>query len=244
MTNDPALGRLEVQIMRMIFIIYDIGRGEKMGKLQGEFRIADFLKKRDDCGYLEALIVYHGAPTLQGIKPANLVNLRAEGRDIQSIWPCCKKKLVEELGVQIREIRQSKDNLLILIYRPELLMPRFWCQGAQKLLIQYQYPTQSLDLENWLDRLVQRFLEEEMPHEVGIFLGYPAQDVCEFIRRNGACSKASGLWKVYGNVSRARRKFRKYQGAIHFAGCLLQQGAELADIRMNLRGRSSALAMI
>ena len=48
MTNDPALGRLEVQIMRMIFIIYDIGRGEKMGKLQGEFRIADFLKKRDD----------------------------------------------------------------------------------------------------------------------------------------------------------------------------------------------------
>ena len=212
---------------------------ENAGK---EFRIADFLKQSDDCKYLETLIIYHGAPTLQGVKPANLINLRLEGRDIKSLWPCCKERLTQELGVQIREIKQSDENLLILVYRPELLLPRFFCRGAQELLARYQYPTQTPCLEKWLDRLIQRF-QEETPHEVGIFLGYPAQDVCEFIRRSGACSKASGLWKVYGNIGLARRKFRKYQNAVYHAGCLLQQGANLADIRMNLKTRSNIVAI-
>jgi len=216
--------------------------GESLKDLQDEpkrnfFHLAKFLRKRDDCGYIEALVSYHGAPTLQGFKPANLVNIRFEGREIAKIWPCCKRRLTEELGIQIQEMKMTEGNLLLLVYRPELLMPRFWCQGARNLLESRGYPTCSLSLEEWLGRLKERFEEEEVPHEIGIFLGYPAQDVCEFIRRNGACSKAVGLWKVYGNIGRARRKCRKYQKATEYIGGLLFQGATLADIRMNLRER-------
>ncbi len=51
---------------------------------------------------------------------------------------------------------------------------------------------------------------EDFPHEIGLFLGYPPEDVYGFIHaRLGA--KCCGCWKVYGDVDAARRTFAKYR---------------------------------
>lgn len=205
------------------------------------FRLGDFVKPYDDCRFLETIVLYHGAPTIHGIKPANLVNIVNDERDLEKAWPVCKERLIQELQVEIQELRVSKNQILILLYRPELLSFRFLCQGAKNLLLTYGYPVKSGHVADWVARLTERFQEEACPHEVGIFLGYPPQDVCQFIRRNGACSKANGLWKIYGNIGRARRKLRKYQGATNVMGSLLHGGASLAEIRMNLSNKSQRL---
>jgi hypothetical protein len=51
----------------------------------------------------------------------------------------------------------------------------------------------------------------KFPHEIGVFLGYPLQDVKGFIENNGRNSKYTGLWKVYGDKAASIRMFEKYR---------------------------------
>ena len=48
------------------------------------------------------------------------------------------------------------------------------------------------------------------PHESGIFLGYPLEDVCGFIANKGNHAKLCGEWKVYGDAHAAARTFHRY----------------------------------
>ena len=50
----------------------------------------------------------------------------------------------------------------------------------------------------------------EFPHEIGLFLGYPPEDVEGFIENSHEC-KMSGFWKVYGDVHSAELLFEKYK---------------------------------
>lgn len=50
--------------------------------------------------------------------------------------------------------------------------------------------------------------DPDFPHEIGLFLGYPAEDVKGFIENKAACSKCSGCWKVYGDEQAARILFK------------------------------------
>ena len=38
----------------------------------------------------------------------------------------------------------------------------------------------------------------DFPHEIGVFLGYPLEDVVGFIRHRGKCFTCCGCWKSYG----------------------------------------------
>ncbi len=49
------------------------------------------------------------------------------------------------------------------------------------------------------------------PHEIGLFLGYPSEDVLGFIRNRAGNSKMTGAWKVYGDKEKAERIFEKYR---------------------------------
>ena len=49
------------------------------------------------------------------------------------------------------------------------------------------------------------------PHEMGLFLGYPPEDVRGFWENGGRNYKYSGVWKVYSDdVEGARAAFRRY----------------------------------
>ena len=52
---------------------------------------------------------------------------------------------------------------------------------------------------------------EEFPHEIGLFLSYPPEDVKGFIENRAANYKLSGLWKVYGDEKKAKELFAKYK---------------------------------
>ena len=52
---------------------------------------------------------------------------------------------------------------------------------------------------------------EGFPHEIGLFLSYPPEDVKGFIENHAANYKLSGLWKVYGDEKKAKELFAKYK---------------------------------
>ena len=49
------------------------------------------------------------------------------------------------------------------------------------------------------------------PHEVGLFLSYPPEDVRGFIDNHARNCKYLGFWKVYGDVEKAKRTFANYE---------------------------------
>lgn len=51
----------------------------------------------------------------------------------------------------------------------------------------------------------------EFPHEIGIFLGYPLEDVEGFMYHKEEGCKCIGFWRVYGDEKKARETFRSYQ---------------------------------
>lgn len=64
------------------------------------------------------------------------------------------------------------------------------------------------DLKELIRRLRGR---KAFPHEIGLFLSYPPEDVRGFIRYGGSRSKLTGCWQVYGDVENARRTFERFE---------------------------------
>jgi hypothetical protein len=67
----------------------------------------------------------------------------------------------------------------------------------------------------------------EFPHEIGLFLGYPPEDVKGFIENRANGFKTVGYWKVYGNVAEAKKKFEVYRRCTDWFMNRLQKGESL-----------------
>lgn len=92
-----------------------------------------------------------------------------------------------------------------------------WIQRvlAQKqvnaFLIAEQYDV-SGGIETILCQLARRLcVQQDFPHEIGIFLGYPLRDVIGFIENNGQNYSCCGHWKCYGDAEEAQKTFDSYR---------------------------------
>ena len=90
------------------------------------------------------------------------------------------------------------------------LAKRLSDSAVRAILERYGY-TSDMTLEECLDRLSERIGDSgSFPHEIGIFLGYPVEDVVGFIENKSETFKLCGARKVYGSVANTRRTFADY----------------------------------
>lgn len=75
----------------------------------------------------------------------------------------------------------------------------------------------------------------EFPHEIGYFLGYPYDDVYEFIAQRAENYKIFGAWKVYTNVEQALATFDAYRACTQHLTFIYQQGCSLAQLAQATR---------
>ena len=100
---------------------------------------------------------------------------------------------------------------------------------AAQLLRQAGYGEESC--ARCVARLACRFRESgEFPHEVGLFLSYPPEDVKGFIDHRACGFKCAGLWKVYGDEEKARTLFAKYRKCTEIYCALWQSGSRLEQL--------------
>lgn len=193
------------------------------------------LRGMSDADYLESLIAYHAAPTLLGIKPATLICPRAAGRDLgralEESAPC----LVRSFGVQVAALRNRVGALLILIYHPALLRGTLAAAEVRELLAEAGYDVADVDVDALLARLGEKCLGHEFPHEIGVFLGYPAADVRCFMERRGHGCCAAGCWKAYSDPEHVRKSSARFRRAKMRAAELIVSGAKLGGVIAGLR---------
>ena len=158
----------------------------------------------------ETLIIRHCAPTLAGIKTGNLFTVSYDSidqldEDIRRMNGRLKSK-----NLRIVRLRARDDRALIYVYRPGKLAADLGRKDAKAILARSGYRLVADPAEH-IATLSKRINScPEFPHEIGLFLGYPPEDVKGFIECGGQGCKACGLWKVYGDVSSAQKLFQKY----------------------------------
>lgn len=158
----------------------------------------------------EEMLVCHCSPTLAGMKTGNLFSCAYQSQEemIKEIREL-NQKLIKK-GIRILPVRISANRVLIYVYRPERLKKDFSDEEVQELLTCKGYncknPTECIY------QLIRKLQDDpDFPHEIGLFLGYPAEDVKGFIENRAACCKCSGCWKVYGDEQAAMVLFTKYK---------------------------------
>jgi hypothetical protein len=115
-------------------------------------------------------------------------------------------------------LRKSGGGLLVLVFEKKRLIQAASLQHA--FLAGQGYP-RSAPLFVLLDYLSKRCIRDDFPHEIGIFLGYPVEDVRGFVAHKGRNYKLCGYWKVYGDVEKAKKCFRRYDACREYCRALL-----------------------
>ena len=177
----------------------------------------------------EDLIIRHCSPTLAGIKSGNLFSCACHCRkELTKALSALNRKLVPR-GIRVLPLRICGDRALIYAYRPNALESDLADQRARDLLLQYGYKPENLN--SCVLHLIHRLRSaEEFPHEIGLFLSYPPEDVQGFILNKSCNHKCSGCWKVYGNEQEANRIFRKYDLCSRIYSEQWQQGKSIEQL--------------
>ena len=158
----------------------------------------------------EELLVRHCAPTLAGLKTGSIFTCPYTSRDkLLEAIRSLNLKFVKK-GLRLLPLRFSKTKALIYLYRPGKLRKDLSQDSAASLLRCHGYDP--LRCENCVKRLACKLRSQpDFPHEIGLFLGYPAEDVQGFICQGPDCCKCTGCWKVYGDPEAAQKKFDQYK---------------------------------
>jgi hypothetical protein len=156
------------------------------------------------------LLIRHCSPTLASLKTAGLFNYGFASRDEfeQSLHEVNRQ--LNGKGVFLEAVRAEDARALILVYRESKLSKDLQNDGVAKFLSSYGY--QNSSVAHCVGHLKHRLAHgREFPHEIGIFLGYPLEDVIGFIENAGQNSKCTGCWKVYSDECEAMKLFEKYR---------------------------------
>lgn len=177
---------------------------------------------------IENAIVRYCAPTLAGLKTGSIVTVPVCGRTVLNDIKSLNKKLGKK-GLRVIPLKQSRDKTMIYIYRPERLMSDLKNNLSCSILKEMGYCSASPS--KCILRLIQRLESiDEFPHEIGLFLGYPAEDVEGFIKNKASRFKLVGCWKVYGDVDSARICFEQYKKCTHVYCECMKNGASIEKL--------------
>lgn len=186
-------------------------------------------------------IVNHAAPVLTGIKPASLFSFfpaehGSKRCSAPSLHPMFDFVLNEfEYSYKKRDIRidvlhDCEERRLLLVSRSSYLSTVLNNPENSLYLSPMGYKT--TDLESSLQSLKRKIAnyhvcrkerggkdslccnythKDSFPHEIGIFLGYPLEDVQGFITNRGRDALCSGYWKVYSDKNEAIDRFCRYR---------------------------------
>ena len=170
-------------------------------------------------------LAFHTAPTLMGIKCASLIALSCSEFDI-SVHLAIFNRRASERSLKIRIMHLCDTRCVLLVYNERKLYARL-CEPEPAAMLRAEGYDINDGPEAMLARLSERMGECTFPHEIGLFLDYPAEDVKGFIANNGCNYKLCGCWKVYGSEERAKRTFANYEKCRRFLCNKLNEGCDI-----------------
>ncbi len=206
-----------------------------------------------------SLFTYPGVYANQDGSAATTAIVERRARLLDVIAQCNHE--LDPLGIHLSVLVWRPCGALIYVYRPKNLASYFADPRAKTALAREGYDTDNLPscLVHLASRITLASTNAaecacgqarcalaqqpscsndctcEFPHEIGYFLGYPYDDVREFIVQHGENYKVFGAWKVYTNVEQALATFDAYRACTQNLTFVYQQGHSLAQLAQAAR---------
>ena len=171
------------------------------------YTMSKFKKQNDITTELQ--LILHCAPVLRGIKAANTVRLLFTDLEKSII-------LLKGSGITCICLYQDNTSAIVLLYRKERLLGVMNQMDICTYMLALGY--QPLDIEGSLLRLQRKMFDyylrdKRFPHELGVFLEYPLNDILQYMKQDGKNYLINGYWKVYDREDEARKIFQRYEDA-------------------------------
>lgn len=161
----------------------------------------------------EAMLVSLCAPTLAGLKSGSIFSVGKQNPEMTAQKVRKWDEKLSAYGVRLQILKEGKGNAptIIYVYRPEAVRKEISGSLSQAILQDCGYPCKSCaNLDDCLQELSSRLMtSKSFPHEIGLYIGYPPEDVRSFIENEGRNFEASGLWKVYHRKEECEKYFKK-----------------------------------
>lgn len=166
------------------------------------------IKALDDLSYLTYYLKYQLAPVIMGVKPSIILTLgKSKNHKISKIKTL---KIIDSLGLKGIILRENEGSHIVLAYRKCSLEELRENEEACRVLKEIGYPLDST--YKMLAYLRKRYAQCHCPPELGIFLGFPVDDVEDYMCQKKKCLLC-GYWQVYNDVEAAKEIFYKYDDA-------------------------------
>ena len=179
-----------------------------------------------DLKSIETQIALQCAPLISGLKVSNLLIISAEDEALVRV-------ILRRSGISFFRLLRTGEKVTFLLFRKNPLEAYLKQQEVEAMLAEAGYA--ELSLGNILSTFQKRYAHYmsaggRFPHEMGLVLGYPAEDVKGFVENEGKNFLYSGYWKVYADVEEKRRLFQKFENAKETVIQLLSYGVGIQDI--------------
>ena len=173
-----------------------------------------------DLTQVEAKMALQCAPIIRGIKISNLLIVSSCHED-------AVRMILKRTGIIHYRLLRQENKTTFLLFRKLPLATYLQESSVQSILKENGYSELSLGgiLRTFQCRY-QTYMKqgEGFPHEIGLLLGYPVEDVAGFIEHKGKNYLYSGYWKVYADVVSKKKIFEDYENAKEELILLLAMG--------------------
>ncbi len=157
----------------------------------------------------EEYLIRHCAPTLAGLKTGSTFLYPYASEEVLRSELRSLNRRMAPKGLRVLPLRLNGSKALCYAFRPGKLSRDLSDEDAAELLQRCGYDCGSYG--KCLAQLARRLRSNgEFPHEIGLFLGYPPEDVKGFLEQGPCGHKCAGCWKVYGDEAAAQKRFEQY----------------------------------
>ena len=145
---------------------------------------------------LQTQLALQCAPLLMGIKMSNL--LIVPNRNVLDVY-----ELFKDTCISVELIYMSEQKTMFLLYRREELDIYLESATTKEVMELFRIPGMTpVEIRRELIHRYEKYAEGNgmFPHEMGVLLGYPTEDVLGFIENQGKIISMRDTGKYIGNL--------------------------------------------
>ena len=184
------------------------------------------LVKEMDVTNIETRLILQCAPFISGLKISNLLIVSIKDEALVRV-------MLQQAGISFFRLLRTEEKVTFLLFCRERLEKFLAKDEVKNILLTQEY--KEFSLGSILCVFRERYAaymkgDGQFPHEMGLLLGYPPEDVWGFLKNDGRNFLYAGYWKVYGNEKKKIELFQRLDCAKEKMIQLLSNGVGMQDI--------------
>lgn len=177
-------------------------------------------------GNIELQLAIQCAPLIAGLKISNLLIL-------QDYYERLVGAVLKSTRISYYRLLKNREKTAFLLFDRKKLEEFLHQEEVEETFVQKGYQ------QFWLGGILRAFQIRYQaymdgmagfPHEMGLLLGYPVEDVKGFVENEGKNFLYAGYWKVYGHAAEKKQLFYKFEAAREALVRLVSSGVKISEI--------------